>query len=909
MLRSRLILLVSLILLITVAGQVTAQGIPDLKFEKYVLDNGLQVILHEDHTIPTVAVNIWYHVGSKNEKPGRTGFAHLFEHMMFQGSQHHDTDYFFPLQKIGGQVNGSTNKDRTNYWENVSADQLELALWLESDRMGWLLPAMTQDRLDNQMDVVRNEKRQGENNPYAKSDEMLLNLMYPGEHPYSWTIIGSMDDLGAATKEDVSEFFELYYAPNNASLCIAGDFNPAEAKRLVETYFGPIPPGAPVDRMQTWIPEMNEVRRSVAEDAVELSRLYMAWHTPGYYQPGDAEMDLLSDILTSGKTSRLYQRLVYELQIAQNVFSFQNSQEMSSEFQIVATAAPGADLAEIERVIDEELTLLLEKGIQKKELQLSQTTQEAAFVRGLQAVGGFGGKADRLNRYNTFTGDPDYLQQDIDRYRRITTKDLQAAANKYLDLGGRAILYIHPQGTLKETEDLAGRDQQPGSLGPVSFTPPEIQTTTLSNGLEIFLVEKHELPLIQLNLTLKSGWSADPLDKPGTAALMADMLDEGTKSRDALQISERARELAAQLGTGSFFDGTVVNLNVLKQNLDDGLALMSEVVLEPSFPEAELERLRQQYLGQIQQQSAQPVVAAIMMLQKKIFGEGHPYAQPFTGTGTAESLAELTRDDLIQFHERNFFPNNAAVVIAGDLTLAEARAAVEKAYKKWERGTVERPSVPTARSVSGTRVYIADRPGAQQSIVTAAHLSMNRNNPDFQAFNIMNLAFGGQFTSRVNMNLREDKGYTYGARANIASFAEAGLYFFNAPVHTEYTKETVFEILKECNDIRGTRPLSAEELLDSQNNLTMGFPQNFENYGGIAGQLGQLVQYNLPLTEWQTYLSRVRGTTSADIARVVAEQVRPDDLIFVIVGDADVITGPIEELNLGSIEVLEAGTF
>ena len=307
------------LIFILLAGIASAQDAPELKFEKYTLDNGLQVILHEDHNIPMAAVNVWYHVGSKNEKPGRTGFAHLFEHMMFQGSANHDKDYFLPLQKIGAQVNGSTNKDRTNYWENVPSDQLKMALFMEADRMGFLVPAMTQEKLDNQRDVVKNEKRQGENRPYAKSRKMLLELMYPEGHPYRWSVIGSMDDLSAASIEDVSEFFKLYYAPNNASLCVAGDFDPAEVKQWIEEYFGTIPPGRPVDRLTGWIPTLDGEHRALAEDEVELPRLYMQWHTPGYYAPGDGEFDLLSSILGSGKISRLYQTLVYELQIAQDV--------------------------------------------------------------------------------------------------------------------------------------------------------------------------------------------------------------------------------------------------------------------------------------------------------------------------------------------------------------------------------------------------------------------------------------------------------------------------------------------------------------------------------------------------------------------------------------------------------------
>ncbi|HJZ10734.1 MAG TPA: pitrilysin family protein, partial [Acidobacteriota bacterium] len=379
-----LILIVGLIVMNMTSENFAASKLPELKFEKYQLPNGLDVILHEDHSIPIVAVNIWYHVGSKNERRGRTGFAHLFEHMMFQGSKHHEDEYFAPLQKIGGTLNGSTNNDRTNYWENVPSNYLELVLWLESDRLGFLLPSMTQKKLDNQRDVVKNERRQRyENQPYNKIYDLMPQFMFPSDHPYSWSVIGSMADLSAASLEDVSEFFRTYYTPNNASLCIAGDFKPEEAKRLVEKYFGPIPAGPPVDRLETWIPKLEGMRRLVSEDNVNLPRLYYTWHTPALYAPGDAEFDLLASILTSGKTSRLFKTLVYDKQIAQDVSAYQYSRELGSTFNIEVTAKEGHTLEELETAVDAELKKLMAQGVTAGELSKAQNEYEAGFVRSL----------------------------------------------------------------------------------------------------------------------------------------------------------------------------------------------------------------------------------------------------------------------------------------------------------------------------------------------------------------------------------------------------------------------------------------------------------------------------------------------------------------------------------------------
>ena len=883
-----------------------AQDLPEIEYEKYVLDNGLQVILHEDHTVPMVCVNIWYHVGSKNEKPGRTGFAHLFEHMMFQGSQNHDEDYFAPLQKIGGTVNGSTTEDRTNYWENVPSDQLELALWLESDRMGYLLPAMTQERLDNQRDVVRNEKRQGENQPYAVSDELLMQMLFPSDHPYSHTVIGSMEDLGAASIEDVSEFFELYYATNNASLCVAGDFDPAEAKAMIAKYFGTLPPGRPVQRLESWIPTPDGVKRAVAEDDVELPRLYMAWHMPGLLQPGDAEGDLLASILDDGKTSRLYQSLVYEQQIAQDVNAYTDSRELSSIFNISVTAKPGVSLDDLEAALDAELRKLLDKGVRKDELARARTGYEAGFLRNLQTIGGFGGKADLLNNYNVRTGDPGFMTKDLQRYRDATAKDVTAFAREYLGLDRRAILHVVPLGQLAAGETPVDRTQTPAAGREPAFAPPAIQTADLDNGMKLYLVEKHDLPLVQVNLVIKSGWAADPADKPGATALTVDMIDEGTRSRDALAISDRAAELGAQLGAFSFFDGVNVNMNALKANLDESLELMSDIVLNPTFPEAELERIRAEYLGRIQQHSMQPVITAYKLFQKRLYGEGHPYAQPFTGTGTAESVQMLTREDLVRQHAELFVPNNTAVVVTGDMGLDEAIETIEKVFARWERGPVRSVAASVARPSGDGKICVVDKPGAQQSVVLIGHEGLPRSHPDVLPLQVMNLPLGGQFMSRVNMNLREDKGYTYGARTRTLNFGQSGMFLAFSQVHTEYTAETVVEFMKEMDDVRGPRPITDQELADGKNQLVKGFPQRFQTIGGIAGQLGTLVLYDQPLDDWRTYVERVEGTDEAQVLEMARRHIDPDAYQIIIIGDWSAIEEGLRGLNLGEIVVMNA---
>jgi len=900
--RTALLLAASVVLaLASGAATGAAAELPALAFEHYELPNGLDVILHVDRSTPIVGVNVWYHVGSKNEMPGRTGFAHLFEHMMFQGSQHYDDDYFLPLQNAGGQVNGSTTEDRTNYWENVPSDQLELALFLEADRMGFLLPAMTEEKLANQRDVVKNEKRQGENQPYAKAWDLLPGLLYPAEHPYSWTVIGSMEDLSAASLEDVSDFFRRYYAPNNASLAVAGDFDPAQAKAMIEKYFAGIPSGPAVDRLQTWVPRLESERRLLAEDAVELGKVIMAWHIPGNYQPGDAELELLTSVLATGKTSRLYKRLVYDLQIAQEVEVYVDRRELSSAFMIEATARPGVELARLEAVIDEELAALRAKGVTKDELTLAKVGFEGRFLRSLQRVGAWGGKADVFNKYNTFLGDPARLQWDLDRHLAVTPAAVQGFVAEYLGNQQRAVLTIVPATAAVAATAGAPATELPAPGAAVTFAPPAVQRATLAGGLELYLVEKHELPLVQVTLNIRSGWAADPAGRPGTAALTAELLDEGTADRDALTIAEEARRLGARLSTESYFDGSRVSLNVLKRELDGGLDLMSDLVLGASFPVEELERQRQRLLGQIQQDNSQPRVAAMKLMQKRLFGEGHPYAQPMTGTGTAASLARIDREDLRAFHAAHYRPNNAAVVVVGDITLAEATAQLNRAFRKWQPGTVPAASIPAPQTAAGPRICLVDRPGAQQSIILLGQLGLERADPGYLPFEVMNAALGGSFIARINMNLREDKGYTYGSYSFLQGFKAAGAFGCSAPVHTQYTGAALGELLREIGDIRGERPIAEQEFNDCKHRLVQGYPARFETLEGIAGQLSDLLVHELPLSEWSDYVARVQAIDRATANRSAREQLDPEAMQIVIVGDRAAVLPQLAELGLTDV--------
>ncbi|MBD3182200.1 insulinase family protein [Candidatus Poribacteria bacterium] len=880
-----------------------------ISFEKYTLSNGLDVILHEDHSIPIVGVNIWYHVGSKNEKRGKTGFAHLFEHMMFQGSQNHNFNYFEPLEKIGGSVNGSTTQDRTNYWENIPKNYLELALWLESDRMGFLLPAMTQERLDNQIDVVKNERRQSyDNQPYGKVSETIASMMYPYDHPYSWPIIGSMEDLSVASLGDVSEFFKTYYTPNNASLCIAGDFDPDKVKELVEKYFGSILPGPPIQRMSQWIPEINGNKRSVLQDNVELSRLFYAWHTPSWYGDGDAEFDLLSDIFCAGKTSRLYKHLVYDLQIAQDVNVYQRSSELGSRFTIDVIAMEGHSLDEIEDELNSQMKEILEEDITPEELEQAKTNWEAGFVRGLEQIGGFDGRADKLNEYNVILGDPDKIQWDIDRYTKPTVEDMRQYTRKWLNPDKCVILHVIPQGELTAKTFKLNRTKTPAITPDTSFIPPKIQHAKTSNGLEILLIENHKIPLVQANIVIKSGKASDPPDQLGASVLTAELIDEGTKSRDALQIADETKNLGAELDTESyFFDGSYVSLNILKKHLNPGLELIADLICNSVFPEDELERQRKIYLNLIQQESKQPLLVAYKLFFKFLYGPEHPYGlQPYNGSGTVETIKAISRKSLLDYYNINYVPNNSAAVIVGDITIDEAAKNLEETFENWKPDQDIRRDISEPEKFNSTKIYIVDKPGATQSAIVMGNLGFTRKNPEYISCMVMNTVLGGQFTSRINMNLREDKGYTYGAGSAFTASKGLGSFMCYAQVHTQATRESIIEIIKEMRDIAGPRPITEDELSNSKGNMIRKYPQRFQTYSGTAGMLNGMVLLDIPEEDWYNYVERVTSVDTDAVTNAARKYLHPDALLIIIVGDRKQIEKEIRGANLGEIFIVDS---
>lgn len=885
-----------------------SQELPDINFKKFILPNGLQVILHEDHSVPMVSINVWYHVGSKNEKRGRTGFAHLFEHLMFEGSEHVAEGMFDKwLEAAGGTNNGSTTRDRTNYWESVPSNALELALYLDSDRMANLLAAIDQKKLDTQRDVVINEHRERvDNQPYGRVDEVIGGALYPSNHPYSWPVIGSVDDLSAASLEDVKDFFRRYYTPNNASLCVAGDIDPNNTKVLVEKYFAGIPSGPPVDRIEEWVPALEGPKRIGMRDNVSLPRLYMVWPTSPLYQADDAEMDVLASILSSGKNSRLYKSLVYERQIAQDVQAYQASGEIASAFYIVATAKPGITLPELEKAIDTELIKIEKDPPEAAEVTIAVNSYEADFVRRLQSVADFGGKADKLNQYNVYVGRPDYLTEDLGRYLKITPAVVQKAVQKYLSLNKRIILSVEPAGDLKaDTATVLDRNIIPGAGPSPRLIPPSFEERILSNGLKVIIAEQHELPLVQFNLIINAGWTADPTRKPGVSCLASDLLDEGTKNRPALEISQGLKALGADLSTSSSFDASNVRLNTLKKHVPGSLDIFADVLVNPAFAETELERIKKEYQARILQEKREPDTASIKAFLRTLYGQDHPYGQPYTGTGTEESISTITVKDLRQFYEAYFHPNNATLIVVGDVTTDEILPILEKALKNWRKQDIALFEIPKVRTIEGNHIYLIDKPGAPQSMVVTGHLGLLRNSPDYYRAEVMNTILGGKFTSRLNMNLREDKGYTYGAFSQFMYLRGIGPFIALTQVDTKYTKETLIEMLKEYRGLAGSIPASNEELGETKRYMTLSYPGGFETISQIADRLGDMVTYNLPKDYFQKYVPALERVSISDVTEAAKRYIHPDNMLFVIMGDVKKIEQGVRDLKLGEIHYLD----
>ncbi len=877
----------------------------DIPYKKFVLDNGLTLIVSEDHKLPIVNFNIWYHVGSKNEKPGKTGFAHLFEHIMFTGSEHYP-DFDRVMQTVGGASNnGTTNNDRTNFFESFTSSGLDRVLWVESDRMGYLLNGLDSAKVEIQRGVVQNEKRQGDNQPYAIAEELTIKSTYPSEHPYSWSVIGSLEDLSAASLDDVKEWFRTYYGPNNAIAVIVGDVNTDEVVQKVKKYFGEIPASPPIAKHAEWIAKMTGTHVQIAQDRVPQARLQKTWNVAAWGTKDITYLELLSSVLTNGVSSRLYKRLVYDEQVCTDIYSYNNGAEIGQQFFIGADAKPGVSLDHVDSLINEELNKVFTSGITDQELELAKTAYFAGFIKGMERIGAFGGKSDILAEGETYGGTPDYYKKIHAWIRAAKPSDLQNAAKTWL-MDGQYILKIEPYGEFTSSESPLDRSVMPPVGDPPLAAFPAIHQFTLSNGVPVYLAERHDAPLVSMSVTFDAGYEADQFAVPGTTKLMSSMMQEGTTTKSAVQISDLASSLGADLFVGSSAVNTNVNLRSLKSNLDASLGLMTDVLLHPSFPVTNFERVKKEQIIAIDQEKADARALGSRLIPGLMYGPGSPLSNPSSGSGFENTVSQITREDLINHHKSLMGSNNARIVISGDVTEAEIKPLLEKYLADWKKSQLPKKIVTKPATASTPTVYLIDMPDADQTRINAVLHSPAPNAPGNDAMKMMNTLLGGSFLSRLNMNLREDKHWSYGAGAFFAENKNQGLYIATTGVQTDKTKESLVEVLKELKQITKDKPITEEEFRKQQKATLLEIPGEWETNGQIRSNIDYALTFGKGIDYPSKYASIIRDLSLKDIQSAASGLIKTDQLTWVIVGDLKKIEAGVRELKLGNVKILDA---
>ena len=881
--------------------------LPEIKYESFKLDNGLTVIVHEDKKVPMVAVNVWYHVGSKNEKLGKTGFAHLFEHLMFNGTENYNNEYFEPFEKIGStDQNGTTNSDRTNYFQNVPTNALDLALWMESDRMGHLLGVVDQEKLDEQRGVVQNEKRQGENQPYGKAFTRISESAFPTGHPYSWSTIGSMDDLDAASLEDVQDWFKTYYGPNNAVLALAGDIDLETAKLKVAKYFADIPSGPPLIKPEKWIAKRSEEKREVMFDDVPQARIYKIWNVPERDTEAAAHFDLASSVLVGGKNSPLYKELVYEQQIATSVSSFYYDREIAGMFFIVADVVAGVDPATVEAAMDDVMAEFTKRGPNPKLLKAEKTKILAGFIRGIQRIGGFGGKSDLLATCQTYTGDPGCYQKNAAYLDAVTPSKMKATFAKWID-DTPYVLPILP--TDKYTVSQTDLDRTAGIPFPtekVEFQFPTLQTATLSNGAKVVLAQRKGVPLVEMNFQFNFGYAQENNDELGYTNFMMGMLNEGTKKYSSLEFDEVLDSLGSNLGFGSGLDTSVATLSSLKANLSQTLDLAKEALINPTFPEKEIERIKKETLAGIIQEENRPASIAYRNIGKLLYGDNHPYGKPLTGSGISETISSITRANIMDVHSRAINSAHLTFAVAGDIEMDELVDLLESKFGDWSANSDSGLKALTTVELPNTRtIYLIDKPNAQQSYIVAGQLLPPSATDEEIEIDYMNYAIGGSFTARLNMNLREDKSWSYGVRTRLGDAKGQRAMLVTAPVQTDKTSESMAEIVKEYSDYLSTKPITQDELAKGKASKTLRLPGQFETLGALKGGVSGIVTYDRDLDYLDQLPALLDEPSLTQVQAKAQKYIKPNQWTWLIVGDLSKIEEPIRALGLGEVKVIK----
>jgi len=899
-----------------------------IPFEKYQLDNGLSVILHEDRSDPIVAVAIYYHVGSNREVPGRTGFAHLFEHMMFQQSENVPEDQFFRLiQSAGGTLNGSTNNDRTNYYQTVPKNALELVLWMESDRMGYLTNTITKQAFAIQQNVVQNEKRQSyDNRPYGHSSTVMARAMFPEGHPYSWTVIGEMEDLFNATVEDVKEFHGRFYIPNNATLAITGDFDREQVIALVQKYFGEIPKGPDVAKLTPLPVTLPETKKLYHEDNFANAPQYtMAFPTPERYSKDSYALSALSDIIAGGKKSPMYSVLVKEKKLTSNVMARNGAQELAGTFVISVNANPGVSLAEVEDAIFEGFARFEQEGFDEKDLERVKAGQETSFYNMISSVQG---KAFRLAEYDIFAGDPGFYKDDMENMTAVTVNDVQRVYDQYIKGRNFVATSFVPKGRvdlaaagsvnagiveenilaatevkieagdggeIKKTPASFDRSVQP-PLGPdVSVTVPPVWKSSLENGMKLYGIQHTEVPLVQYNIVIEGGHMLDDISAPGVANMLAMMLNEGTKNKSPEELEEEIDLLGAMIRVYAGAEDITVTVNALARNFEKTLAIVEEMLLEPRWDSLAFELSRTRVLNGLRRSSIDPTYLGSMALTKLTLGSENIFSTDVSGT--TESVKSMTMGDLKAFYEKNISPSVARFLVVGSIDQARVEKALSTLGTHWSAREVQMPEIAFAPAPEKAGVYFVDVPGAKQSNLYIGAPAIPRGHPEYYPAFVANYKLGGSFNGYVNLVLREEKGYTYGARTNLIGQKNYGAFVASSAVRSTASLESA-EIFRDLMK-KYRAGVSQGDVDFTRDALIKGNALQFETHRALLGMLNTMSAYGLP----DDYIAReedyVRSLTIEGVNAMVQKYIDPLRMYYVVAGDATTQLKELKKLGFG----------
>jgi zinc protease len=901
----------------------------DIPYEQFTLANGLRVLVHTDRKAPVVAVSVWYHVGSKDEPKGKTGFAHLFEHLMFNGSENSPGDFFEPLQQMGAtDYNGTTWFDRTNYFQTVPTGALDRTLWLESDRMGHLLGAVTQEKLDNQRGVVQNEKRQSDNEPFGTVDYTIYNTLFPEGHPYRHSTIGTMADLNGASLEDVKNWFRAKYGPDNAVLVLAGDIDAKTARTMVEKWFGDIPRGPAVTRVAAPVPTLPKPVSAVMKDAVPYTRIARYWAVDGLNGADANALQVATSVLGGLSSSRLDNALVRNEKLAVGVTAKVDAFEKVGVLTVSANVKPGVDPATVAKRLDALIADFLKTGPTADEVRRVATQTASSTIGGFESVGGFGGKAVALAEGLIYSNDPAHYKKELGKLAALTPAEVRAAARKWMSRPAFSLTVepgtrdTSPAALALTGDDVSGTTPKPpaatvtaeppkpprpappiGTLTDLDF--PTIERTTLANGMPVFFARRTAVPTVRVSVSFDAGFSSDPKSALGTQSLMLALMDEGTRTRNSVQIAEEKERLGASISSGGSLDRSNVGLYTPVANLGLSLDLLSDIVRNPAFAPAEVERLRAQQLSRIKAQLSSPDGVANYVLPGLLFGKDHPYGVPATGTGNAASVTQISRDAIVQFHRDWIRPGNAQIFVIGDTTLDALKPQLERTFGNWPEDRRMKPSKTFTAPIpaAANKIYLVDRAGSGQSVILGGQVIGKTGKDDLVEIRQANDVLGGSFLSRMNTDLRETKGWSYGVGSGVGSNENRTVFTVNAPVQADRTGDSMTALIAQMRDFLGAKGTTAAERERTINGSIRELPGAFETSDSVLGSMQRIVWLGRPDDYYERLPARYRNLTAAQFDAAARAIIDPAKITWVVVGDAKSVKPQLEKVGL-PVEIL-----